>query len=75
MTILHKANKVSGDMTDKFVGDKNNRIAKPSRSARIALAREIEDNLKRVYNASLTEEVPDRFLQLLAELKSREGKQ
>jgi hypothetical protein len=61
-------------MSDKIEGDPNKRVAKPSRSAQIALAREIEENLKRVYNASLTEDVPDRFLQLLAELKKREEK-
>jgi hypothetical protein len=61
-------------MSDKIEGDPNKRAAKPSRSAQIALAREIEENLKRVYNASLTEDVPDRFLQLLAELKKREEK-
>ena len=65
---------MSGDMSDKFEGDKDNRPAKASRSTRNAVAREIEDNLKRVYNASLTEEVPDRFLQLLEELKKRETK-
>ena len=54
--------------------DQQNGSAKPSRGAKIALAREIEENLKKVYNASLTEEIPDRFLQLLAELKSKEGK-
>ncbi len=61
-------------MSDKIDGDKGNRIPKPSRSAQIAMAREIEENLKRVYKASLTEEVPDRFLQLLADLKNRETK-
>jgi Anti-sigma factor NepR len=65
---------VSGDMSDKMENDKTKSAGKPSRSAQIALAREIEENLKRVYNASLTEDVPDRFLKLLAELKSREGK-
>ncbi|MES2145191.1 MAG: NepR family anti-sigma factor [Pseudomonadota bacterium] len=61
-------------MSDKIDGDKGNHIPKPSRSAQIAMAREIEENLKRVYKASLTEEVPDRFLQLLADLKNRETK-
>lgn len=65
---------MSGDMSDKIDRDKGNRTPKPSRSAQIAMAREIEENLKRVYQASLTEEVPDRFLQLLAELKNRERK-
>lgn len=42
---------------------------------RISIAREIEENLKRVYQASLTEEVPDRFAKLLAQLREKEGKQ
>lgn len=32
----------------------------------------IDDNLKRVYNDMLTEEVPDRFLNLLDQLKQQD---
>lgn len=41
---------------------------------RRAVAQEIEENLKRVYQATLTEEVPDRFVQLLAQLREKEKK-
>lgn len=40
----------------------------------IAIAKQIEENLKRVYQASLTEPVPDRFVQLLAQLRDKESK-
>lgn len=42
---------------------------------RIAFAQEIEENLKRVYQASLTEPVPDRFAELLAQLREKDRKQ
>lgn len=38
------------------------------------LDRQIEDNLKRVYERTLEEDVPDRFRQLLDQLKNQDGK-
>lgn len=38
-----------------------------------ALKAQIDENLKRVYESALTEEVPDRFKELLDQLKSRES--
>lgn len=38
------------------------------------LQTEIDQNLKRVYDEALKEEVPDRFKKLLEQLKSREDK-
>ncbi|WP_425092150.1 NepR family anti-sigma factor [Tropicimonas sp. S265A] len=35
--------------------------------------RQIDENLKRVYEDTLKEELPDRFLDLLAQLKEKEG--
>ena len=40
---------------------------------RQAIRDQIDENLKRVYAAALNEELPDRFRDLLAQLKSREG--
>jgi hypothetical protein len=37
------------------------------------LRQDINDNLKRVFNAVLEEDVPDRFKQLLAQLKAKEA--
>ena len=34
---------------------------------------QIDENLKRVYNEALNEEVPDRFKELLAQLKKKES--
>jgi len=40
---------------------------------RQAIRDQIDENLKRVYAAALNEELPDRFRDLLAQLKSGEG--
>ena len=38
------------------------------------LQHEIDQNLKRVYDEALNEEIPDRFKRLLEQLKNREAK-
>ena len=38
---------------------------------RRAIREQIDENLKRVYRDQLTEELPDRFRELLAQLKAR----
>lgn len=40
---------------------------------RRAIRAQIDENLKRVYTAALNEELPDRFRDLLAQLKARDG--
>ncbi|MDP3262880.1 MAG: NepR family anti-sigma factor [Tabrizicola sp.] len=42
--------------------------------SRTEVSRAIEASLKRAYEATLSEAVPDRFLQLLAQLKEKEQK-
>jgi len=37
------------------------------------IAQQIDDNLRKVYTSALEENVPDRFLRLLAELREREN--
>ncbi|MCU0898987.1 MAG: transcriptional regulator [Cypionkella sp.] len=39
-----------------------------------SLRKDIDENLKRVYEDALKEEVPDRFKLLLEQLKAKEGK-
>ncbi len=39
---------------------------------RRAIREQIDENLKRVYRDSLSEELPDRFRDLLAQLKARD---
>ena len=39
---------------------------------RQAIREQIDENLKRVYSATLNEELPDRFRELLAQLKGKE---
>ncbi|HMO72054.1 MAG TPA: NepR family anti-sigma factor, partial [Paracoccaceae bacterium] len=46
----------------------------PANAADSALAREIDANLKRVYAAALDPVVPDRFAQLLQQLREKEGR-
>ncbi|WP_233416770.1 NepR family anti-sigma factor [Halovulum marinum] len=38
-----------------------------------ALERQIEENLRRVYQQNMQEDVPDRFKELLAKLKARDS--
>ncbi|MBF9044329.1 hypothetical protein HKCCE4037_13380 [Rhodobacterales bacterium HKCCE4037] len=38
-----------------------------------AVARQIDENLRRVYDAAINEDLPDRFKDLLAQLKSSDG--
>lgn len=40
---------------------------------RQAIREQIDENLKRVYSAALNEELPDRFRDLLAQLKAKDG--
>jgi hypothetical protein len=40
---------------------------------RRAIRAQIDENLKRVYAATLNEELPDRFRELLAQLKARDS--
>ncbi len=40
---------------------------------RRAIREQIDENLKRVYSATLNEELPDRFRDLLAQLQAKEG--
>ncbi|MBL9061038.1 NepR family anti-sigma factor [Tabrizicola sp.] len=40
---------------------------------RQAIREQIDENLKRVYTAALNEELPDRFRDLLAQLKRQDG--
>jgi Anti-sigma factor NepR len=40
---------------------------------RQAIRAQIDENLKRVYTATLNEDLPDRFRDLLAQLKEKSG--
>jgi Anti-sigma factor NepR len=40
--------------------------------SRQAIRAQIDENLKRVYTTALNEELPDRFRDLLAQLKAKE---
>lgn len=42
---------------------------------RQAIRDQIDENLKRVYTATLNEELPDRFRDLLAQLKGKDSAQ
>ena len=63
-------------MSGKVGMDEKSEGTKPSRrrASRLTVTREIDENLKRVYQAALTEDVPDRFTKLLAQLRDKEQK-
>ena len=67
---------MSGDMSKKKNDDPNRPagIHTQFSRGRMSMPPEIEENLKRVYHASATEAVPDRFAKLLAQLREKEGK-
>lgn len=48
----------------------NNKDGLPKRQA---IRDQIDENLKRVYRAALDEELPDRFKELLEQLKAKQG--
>lgn len=64
------------DNSDKKNGDKDRPAGNQNQAprGRMTMLPEIEENLKRVYQASLTEDVPDRFTQLIAQLRQKEGR-
>lgn len=45
----------------------------PDEKSKANIREQINENLKRVYEEALQEEVPDRFKDLLAQLKAKEG--
>ncbi|MCU0826844.1 MAG: hypothetical protein MUE52_05420 [Tabrizicola sp.] len=47
--------------------------ADPATPARRALRAQIDENLRRVYDAALQEDMPDRFKDLLAQLQARDA--
>ena len=70
--MMVKDKKVSGDMTGKIEKKKGAKAVRPADGS--ALAREIDENLRKVYAEKLKEEVPDRFVELLRQLREKEGK-
>jgi hypothetical protein len=70
---------MSGDTPERSVapqppapsaaGDRGRRVSNVTDPA---IAREIDDNLRRVYQAAVDEGVPERFRKLLAELRAKE---
>ena len=45
----------------------------PSDSKKSSVDRQIDENLKRVYDDAMKDELPDRFMDLIAQLKAKEG--
>ena len=73
---MERENKVSGDMSGKVEMGEKSKGFKPARprASSLAVTKEIDENLRRVYQEALNPEVPDRFLQLLAQLREKERK-
>lgn len=51
------------------MSDRNSATGNPAKEA---IRAQIDENLKRVYQSALEESVPDRFKQLLEQLKAKE---
>jgi hypothetical protein len=64
---------MSGDTSDP-AGKKHRSGRNTMKQPSPTVAREIDENLKRVYSAALNEDVPDRFAQLLMQLREKEGR-
>ncbi|MEO1549983.1 MAG: NepR family anti-sigma factor [Pseudomonadota bacterium] len=43
-----------------------------SEKPKSSVEQQIDENLKRVYNAAMEDKVPDKFLDLLSQLKAKE---
>jgi len=55
----------------KFVEAGQNMIPKQDDRRRAAVEKQIDENLKRVYEQDATDQIPDRFLELLKKLKEQ----
>ncbi|MEZ5797530.1 MAG: NepR family anti-sigma factor [Paracoccaceae bacterium] len=60
-------------MSSVMPSDEKDKPDRAKLADRSELAREIDENLKRVYRESLEEPVPDRFAALLDALKAKEA--
>lgn len=56
----------------KFVRTDTNMTPKRDDRRRAAVEKQIDENLKRVYEQDATDQIPDRFLELLKKLKEQE---
>lgn len=65
---LRRSSQVGSGKLEEMSKEKNE--DSPSRQA---IRAQIDENLKRVYTTALNEELPDRFRELLEQLKSKEG--
>lgn len=66
---------MSGDMSKKIPNRAVPSVGALMHVSRILTGCDIEQNLKQTYMASSADEVPDRFVILLARLKQIEGQQ
>lgn len=60
-------------MTGKIEKRKGTGAVRPAEGS--SRAREIDENLRRVYAEQLKEQVPDRFAELLRQLREKEAKE
>ena len=56
----------------KIVGINKNMTSMRQERKKVALDKHIDENLKRVYEQATEEQVPDRFLALLEQLREQE---
>ncbi len=58
-----------------MTGAKNSMNAKQEARTKAEIEKQIDENLRRVYEQDVTKEVPDRFLDLLQQLRKQDGQE
>lgn len=58
-----------------MTGVKNSMNAKQEARTKAEIEKQIDENLRRVYEQDVTKEVPDRFLDLLQQLRKQDGQE
>lgn len=56
----------------KFLGINHNMSSKREERRKAAIEKQIDENLRRTYEQDSAQDIPDRFLQLLAKLREQE---
>lgn len=56
----------------KISGINKKMTPKPDNKRQEAVEKQIDENLRRVYEQDATEQIPDRFLQLLKQLREQD---
>ena len=68
------ASKKTNSSSTGATGDRSTAKTRAARDpSSSTLNRQIDDNLKRAFDATVNEELPDRFMNLIAQLREKDG--